>query len=101
MTIGRINEEFHIDILKKPIERPDKSFKPLSSFIGATESSIQFSTVLPVGRSPIASSCQPIRSTTTNCNCNDITNITKIARVENPELVDGSTIAEGVISSGG
>jgi len=100
-TQGRIDVEFLVYILKKPLERSNKSFKPLSSFIVATESSMQFSAVLPIGRLSIASSSQLIHSSNSNSNSSDITNVTKIPRVENPGLGGGRTIAKGVILSGG
>jgi len=54
---------------------------------------MQFSAVLPMGRSAIASSSQPIP-----CRNNNSNNIANITSVENTGLVDGNTIAEGVMS---
>jgi len=51
---------------------------------------MQFSAVLPIGASAIASSSQPVPCS--NSNSNDITSITYMASVENMGLVDGSTI---------
>jgi len=80
------------------IEQPDNSFHPLSSFVAATEASMRFSAVLPMGGSAIASSSQPVPCSNSNSNSNDITNITSI---DNMGLVNGSTIAEGVMVRGG
>jgi hypothetical protein len=50
-----------------------------------------------MGGSPIASNSQPIPYSNSNRNSNDITNI---IRVENPRLVDASTIVVVAISLG-
>jgi len=72
------------------IEQPDISFHRLSSVVTATEATMQFSAVLPIGASAIASSSQHVPCS--NSNSNDITSITNMASVENTGLVDGSTI---------
>jgi len=81
------------------IEQPDNSFNHLTSFVAATEASIQFSAVLPMAESAIASSTQPIHCS--NSNSNNNTNITSITGIGNTALVDGSMIVEGAMSLGG
>jgi len=60
-------------IPKVLIEQPDNSFNHLSSIFAATEASMQFSAVLPMGGSAIASSSQPIPCHDSNSN-NSISN---------------------------
>jgi len=95
---GGFDENFLDYVPEELIEQPDNSFNRLSSFVAATEASMRFSAVLPMGGSAIASSTQPVPCSNSNSNSNDITNITSI---ENTGLVDGSTIVEGAISLGG
>jgi len=45
---GSFDEDFLDYILEELIEPPDNSFNRLSSFVAATEASMQFSAVLPV-----------------------------------------------------
>ncbi|KAF8544584.1 hypothetical protein BDD12DRAFT_872547 [Trichophaea hybrida] len=78
------------------IEQPDDSFNHLSSCVAATEACIQFSTVLPMGVSAIASSSQPVP-----CSNNNSNNITNVTSVGNTGLGNGSTIVEGATSLGG
>jgi hypothetical protein len=82
------------------IEQPHNSFNHLSSFVAATEASILFPAVLPMGRSVITSSSQPIPCSNSNShsNSNDNTNMTSL---DNTGLVNGSTIVEGAMSHGG
>ena len=95
---GSFDEEFLDYVLEELIEQPDNSFNRLSSFVAATEASMRFSAVLPMGGSAIASSSQPVPCSYSNSNSNDITNMTSF---ENTGLVDGSTIVEGAMSLGG
>jgi len=91
---GSFDEDFLDYIPEELIEQPDNSFNRHSSFVAATEASMQFSAVLPA----IASSSQPVPCSDSNSNSNDITNMTS---VENTGLVDGCTIVEGAMSLGG
>ena len=93
---GSFNEIFLDSVLQELIEQPDNSFNCLSSFVAATDASMRFSAVLPVGGSAIASSSQPVPRS--NSNNNNVTNITSI---ENTGSVDGSTGVEGWMSLGG
>jgi hypothetical protein len=91
---GSFHENFLDYVPEMLIELPDNSFNRLSSFVAATVASMRFSAVLPA----IASSSKPVPCSNSNSNSNDITNMTS---VENPGLVDGSTIVEGVMLLGG
>jgi len=95
---GSFDEDFLDYVPEELIEQPDNSFNHLSSFVAATEASMQFSAVLPMRGSAIASSSQPVPCSNSNSNSNDITNITS---VENTGLFDGSTIVDGAMSLGG
>jgi len=95
---GSVDEDFLDYIREELIRQRDNSFNRLSSFDAATEASMRFSAVVPMGGSAIASSSQPIPCSDSNSNSNDITNMTS---VENTGLVDGSTIVEGAMSLGG
>jgi len=90
------DEDFLGYLPEELLEQPDNSFNRLRSCIAATEASMRFSAVLPA----IASSSQPVpcSKNNSNSNSNDITNMTS---VENPGLVDGSTIVDGAMSLGG
>jgi len=59
-NLGSFDEVFVDYVPEELIEQPDNSFNHLSSFIAATEASMQFSAGLPMGRSAIASSRQPV-----------------------------------------
>jgi len=65
--------------------------------VAGTEASMRFPAILHRGGCATASSSQPVPSTDSNCNCNDITNITNMTSVENPGLVDERAIEEGVM----
>jgi len=95
---GSFDEDFLHYVPEELIEQPDNSFNRLNSFVAATEASMRFSAVLPMGGSAIASSSQPAPCSNSNSNSNDITNMTS---VENTGLVHGSTIVEGAMSLGG
>ena len=88
---GSFDENLLDYVPEELIEQPNNSFNRLSSFVAATEASMQFSAVLPA----IASSSQPVPHSDSNSNSNDITNMT---RVENMGWVDGSTSVEGAMS---
>jgi hypothetical protein len=62
----------------KLMEQPDNSVNCISSCVAATEASSQFSAVLPMGGSAIASSSQPVPSSNSNSNSNNITNMTSV-----------------------
>jgi hypothetical protein len=91
---GSIDEECLEYIPEELIEQPHTPFNHLSSFVAATEASMQFSAVLPA----ITSSSQPVPCSNSKSNSNNIANMTS---VENTGLVIGSTIAEGEMSLGG
>jgi hypothetical protein len=91
---GSFDERLLDYIPEELIEQPDNSFNRLSSFVAATEASMQFTAVLPA----IASSSQPVSCSDSNSDSNDITNMTN---VENTGLVDGSTSVKGAMSLGG
>jgi len=87
------DEDFIDYVLEELIEQPSNSFNHLSSFVAATEASLQFSASLPA----IARSSQPVPCSNSNNNSNDITNMTSF---ENMGFVSGSTIVEGAMSLG-
>jgi len=93
---GSIDEAFPDYFMEDLIEQPNNSVICLSSSLAATEACMQFSVVLPMGGSAIASSSQPVPCSDRNRNY--ITNITSI---ENTGFVDARTIVEGVMSLGG
>jgi len=95
---GSFDEDFLDYVLEELIQQPDNSCNCLSSFLAASEASMWFSAVLPMGGSAIASSSQPVPCSDSNSNSNDITNMTS---VENTGLVDGCMIVEGAMSLGG
>jgi len=95
---GSFVEDFLNHIPEELIEQRNNSFNCLSSLVAATEASMRFSAVLPMGRCAIASRSQPVPCGNSNSNSNDITNITS---VENVGLVDGSMIVERAMSQGG
>jgi hypothetical protein len=91
-------EKYFLDYISEElIEQPNNSCNHLSSFFAATEASLRFSAVLPMGGSAIASSSQPIPCSNTNRNSKDITIVNSI---ENAGLVNGSTIVEGAMLLG-
>jgi len=95
---GSFDEDF-LDYVPEELEdQPDNLFNHLSPSHAATEPSMRFSAVLPMGGSTIASSSQPVPGSDSNRNGNDITNMTSI---DNTGLVDGCTIVEGAMSLGG
>jgi len=98
-NLGSFNEDFFDFIPEKLIEQPNNSFNHHSSFVAAMEANIQFSAVLPMEWSAIASRSWPI--TGSDSISNNITNLTNITRKENTRLVNGSKIAEGALSIGG
>jgi len=97
---GSYDEDFFDYIPEELIEHPDNSINLLSSSVAATEASMRFKAVLPIGGSAIASSSQPIPCSNSNSNSNEITSITNMTSVENTGLVNGSTIVEGAMSLG-
>jgi len=99
---GSIDEDILDYVPEELIQQPDNSLNRLSSFVAATEASMRFSAVLPIGGSAtVASSSQPIPCSDSNSTSNNITSITNITSVENTGLVDGSTFGEGAMSLGG
>jgi len=98
---GSVQENFLDYALEELTVQPDYSFNFLTSFFAATETSMQFSAVVPMGGSAIASSSQPIPCSNSNSNSNHITNITNITSIENTEVVDRSMIVEAVMLLGG
>jgi len=91
---GSVDEDFLDYSPEELIEQPDNFSNRLSSFVAATEATMQFSAVLPA----IARSSQPVPCSDSNSNSNDITNMTSI---KNMRWVDGSTIVKGAMSLGG
>jgi len=83
--------------------QPSNSFNLLRSFVAATEASMQFLAVRPMGGSAVASSSwpNPCSDSNSNSNSNDITSITNIIIVENLGLVIACMIVEGAMSLGG
>jgi hypothetical protein len=94
---GSFDEDFFDYVLEVLLELPDCSSNRFSSFVAATEASIQFSAVLHMRGSAITSSSQPIPCRNHNTNSNNITSITNIISAENPGLVIGNTIVEGAM----
>jgi len=94
---GSFDEDFLDDVREELTQQPDNSSNRLRCFVTATEACMRFSAVLPIGRSAITSSSQPMPCSDSNSNSNDITNITSI---ENMESVNGSTIVESAMSLG-
>jgi len=68
---------------KELIDRPNNSFSRLHSFVAATEGSKQFSAVLSMVGSTIASSSQLVPCSDSNSNSNNITNITNMSSIGN------------------
>jgi len=95
------NQNFLYYVTEELIEQPDNLFHPLSSIDAATEASMWFAAVLPMGGSAIASCNQSILCSDSNSNSNDITSITNINSIENTGLVDGCTIVEDSMSHRG
>jgi len=98
---GTIDEDFLVYVLEELIKRPNNSFHRLTSFVAATEASMQFAAVLPMCGPAIAISSQPIPCSNSNSNSNDITNITKQTSIEKLRLVVGSRMVEWATSRGG
>jgi len=91
---GGFDEDFLDYIQEELTEQPDNSYNLRSMFVAATEACMQFSAVLPVGRSAITSRSQPIPCSDINSNSNLSINI---ACIENMGLVDGSSSEEGAM----
>jgi len=97
-SLGSFDEDFLDHLREELMEQPDNALHRLSSIVSATEASTQFSGVLPMGGSAIASSSQPVPCSNSNSDSNDITSITNMTSVDNMGLVDGSTIVDGAMS---
>jgi hypothetical protein len=95
---GSFEEDFLDYVLKELIVQHDNPFNCLNSIVAATEASMRFSAVLPIGGSAIGSSSQPIPCNDSNRNSNDITNM---PCVHNTGSLNGSTIVEGAMLLGG
>jgi len=95
---GRNHVDFLDYVPEELIELPGNSFNCLCRFVAATEASMGFSGVLPMGWSAISSSSQPVPCRDSNGNNNDITSITNNTSIENTGLVVGSTIVECAMS---
>jgi len=98
---GTCDKDFLNYILENLIEQPENTFDCRSSFVAATEASMQFWAVLPMGGAAIPCSSLPIPCSDSNSNSNKITNITNINHIKNIEVVNGSMIVEGAMSLGG
>jgi len=85
---GSCDENFPDYLPEELIEQPDNSFHHLDSFVAATEASMRFLAVPPMGGSAIISSSRRILHSDSNNNSNDITSITNMKSVENTRLVD-------------
>jgi len=100
----RFDEDFVDYNPEERIMQPYNRSNLPSRFVAATEASMRFSAVVPMGRSAITSSSKPVPCSNSNSNSNDITNITNITNItsiENAGLVDGSMIVEVAMSPGG
>jgi len=95
---GSFDEDILDYVPEELIEQPNNSFYHCSSFVAATEASMRFSAVLPMGWSAIPSSSQPVTCSDINSNTKEITNMTSVG---NTELVDGRTVVVGAMSLGG
>jgi len=93
---GSFDQNFLDYVPTELVEQADNSLNCLCNFVAGTEAWMRLSAVLSLGVSAIASSSQPIPCS--NCNGNDITNITSI---ENTWLVDASTTVNGAMPLGG
>jgi len=98
---GSFDEDMLDYVSEELIGQPDICLIPLSSFVAATEASMQFSAVLPIGRSAIARSSQLFPFSDSNSNSNDITSVANMNSIENTGLLDGCTILEDAMSPGG
>jgi len=99
---GSFDEVFLDYVPQELIAQPHNSLSGLSSFVAATEATMQLSAILSMGGSAIASSSQPVPCRDSNSNnITNITNITNINSIENTGLVNGSKIVEGTMSLGG
>jgi hypothetical protein len=95
---GIYNEVFHCYFPEELTEQPNNSFDYLSSFVEATDSSLRFAAVLPMGGSAIANPSKPVPSRDSNRVSNIIANMTTI---ENMGFFCESAIVECEISLGG
>jgi hypothetical protein len=95
---GTFDGDFLDYVPEELLGQPENSVTLLSSFDAATEGSMRFSAVLPMGGSPITSSSQPVPCGNCNSNCNNKTNMTSMG---NSRLVNGSTIVDSAMSLGG
>jgi len=91
---GSVDEDFLDYVQEELIEQPDNSFKHRSSIVAATDTGMPFSAVLPIGRTAITNSSQPIPCSDSKRNFKDINAITNITRIGITGFVDGSTIVE-------
>jgi len=82
-------------------EQPNNAFNHVSSLVTATEATMPFSAVQPMGWSAIARSSQPGFCSDSNSNSNDITSIPNMTSIENTGSVDGIMIVQGAMSLGG
>ena len=75
---GSFDEDFLDYVPEELIQLPNNSFNYLISFVAATEDSMRFSAILPMGGSAIASSSQSVPCSNRNSNSNDITNMSNV-----------------------
>jgi hypothetical protein len=90
--------DYVLEVLK---EQPNNAFNHVRSLVAATEATMTFSAVEPMGWSAIARSRQRVIRSDRNFNSSDITSITNKTSIENMGLVDGIVIVEGAMSLGG
>ena len=80
---GNFDQDFLHYVPEELLEQRDNSFNCHSSFVATSEASMQFSAILPIHGSAIASSSQPVPCSNSNSNSNNISSITNMTSVEN------------------
>jgi len=98
---GSFDEDFLEFIPESLIEHLDNSFNHVGSCFAATEASLRFSALLPIGGSALGSSSQSVLCSDSNNDTNDVTNIANVNSVENIWFVDGTKIVIVAMSVGG
>jgi len=98
---GSFDQDFLDHFPEELIQQPLNSFHCLSTFVAATEASMLFSALLPMGGSDIASNSQPVPCSDSNSNCNNTTSITNMPGIKNPDSGNACTIVAGGILVGG
>jgi hypothetical protein len=86
---GSCDENFLDYTPAELIEQPDNSSHHISDFVAATDATMRFSAIPPIGGYAITSISQPVFRSDSNNNSNDITCITNMNIVESTRLEDG------------